>query len=98
MESKDGMEKSKKIAKMIVDRDVCISAGTCVAATPGVYRLDEENKAVFIRKDGKDTSDTTSPNELKDESATNEDLLLAAQSCPVQAIILYDKEGNQIYP
>jgi ferredoxin len=44
--------------------------------------LDEENKAAVIEPQGAD----------------NDTILLAAQSCPVQAISLYDEEGNRIYP
>jgi ferredoxin len=48
----------------------------------GVFQLDEENKAYIV-----------------DQNAADGDtILLAAQSCPVQAIIVYDEDGKQIYP
>lgn len=72
----------KKIAKIEVDRDVCIGAAPCVTVAPGVFQLDEENKAYVVDADGADA----------------ETILLAAQSCPVQAIRLFDEEGNQIFP
>lgn len=72
----------KKIAKIYVDRDLCIGAASCVAVAPGVFALDEENKAFVVSPDGAD----------------NETILLAAQSCPTKAIFLYDEDGNQIYP
>lgn len=74
--------KSVKIAKIYVDRDLCIGAAPCVVIAPGVFQLDDENKAVVMDAKGAD----------------DETILLAAQSCPVQAIILHDEEGNQIYP
>jgi len=71
-----------KIAKIIVDRDACIGAAPCVVVAPGVFQMDEENKAVVVNPIGAD----------------DETILLAAQACPVQAILLYDEAGNQIYP
>ncbi len=76
------MSKPLKISKVVVDRDLCIGAAPCVTVAPGVFQLDEENKAVVIDAKGAD----------------DETILLAAQACPVQAIIVYDEDGNQIYP
>ncbi|MDF1496447.1 MAG: ferredoxin [Patescibacteria group bacterium] len=73
---------TKKIAKIVVDRDLCIGAAPCVTVAPGVFQLDEENKAIIV--DAKGADDDT--------------ILLAAESCPVQAILLYDEDGEQIYP
>ena len=72
----------KKIGKIYIDRDLCIGAASCTAVAPEVFELDKENKAV-----------------VKDKNAADDEtLLLAAQACPTKAIILYDEEGNQIYP
>ena len=75
-------EKPPKIAKIVVDQDICIGSAPCVTIAPGVFQLNDDNKAYIV-----------DPN-----SADSETLLLAAQACPVQAIFLYDEEGNQIYP
>ena len=77
-----GDSNSVRIAKIIIDRDLCIGAASCVAIAPAVFALDEENKAYVVNPDGAD----------------NETILLAAQSCPTRAIILLDKDGNQIWP
>jgi ferredoxin len=74
--------KPLKIAKITVDRDLCIGAAPCVTVAPGVFQLDDENKAYVVDPKGAD----------------DDMILLAAQACPVQAIILHDEEGNQIYP
>lgn len=71
-----------KIAKIVVDRDLCIGAGSCVAITPEVFELDDKNKAVIINPKGAD----------------DEMIFLSAQSCPTRAIFLYDEDGNQIFP
>lgn len=70
--------------KVEILRDVCIGAATCVAAAPDAFELDNDNIAV-----------------LKDEweKTSDEEILQAAESCPVQAIILKDKEtGKQVFP
>lgn len=73
---------AKKIGKIVVDRNLCIGAASCVAVAPGVFELDAENKAVIHNPEGADY-DT---------------ILLAAKSCPTMAINVFDTEGNQIYP
>ncbi len=73
--------KKKKVFRVVVDRDLCIGAASCVALAPTVFELDNEAKAV-----------------VKSLEATDEEMLAAAQSCPTQAIFVYDEEGNQLYP
>ena len=69
--------------KVQVIRDLCIGAATCVALSPPVFVLDEENKAVI--QEGNDD--------------TPENILMAAQSCPTKAIIITDTEtGQQVWP
>ncbi len=75
-------KKPLKISKIVIDRELCIGAGPCVTVAPGVFQLDQDNKAVVINARGAD----------------DDTILLAAQSCPVQAISLFDEEDNQIYP
>ncbi len=68
--------------KVRIDRDQCIGVGNCVAAAPTVFKLDKSNKAVI----------------LKPESVDDDTLMSAAESCPVNAIIIEDDDGNQLYP
>lgn len=71
-----------KIGKIVVDRDLCIGAAPCIAVAASVFELDGENKAVV-----------TDANSVDDET-----LLMAAESCPTRAILLFDKEGKQVFP
>ncbi len=73
----------KKIHKIVVDRKACIGAATCIVVAPDAFELDNTNIAV-----------TKSNAHLMDDDT----LLMAAQSCPTSAIILYDENGNQIFP
>ena len=69
--------------KIEVDRELCYGFGDCVDSVPGVFELDGENTAIVV-----------DPN-----AADRDDLLIAAQDCPVDAIILTDPEtGEQVYP
>ena len=68
--------------KVRVDRDLCIGVGNCVAFAPTVFALDEESKAVV----------------LAPSSVDNDTLLEAAESCPANAIIVEDDEGQQLHP
>ena len=71
-----------KIAKIEVDRDACISVASCVDIAPEVFELDDEGKAI-----------------IKDPKGNPDDVILeSAQSCPVNAVILYDEDGNKIWP
>jgi len=81
-ETPERQKKTARIAKIYVDRDLCIGAASCVAIAPGVFQLDEENIAYVVDQN----------------AADNETILLAAQSCPTKAIILIDEDGRQIYP
>lgn len=69
--------------KIVVDRNLCIGAATCVAIAPKAFQLDNEAKAIIL----------PSANDETDQS-----LLDAAKSCPVAAIILSDETGAQVYP
>ena len=75
-------KEGSNISKIIVDRDLCIGVASCVTVSPATYKLDSENKAIVI-----------DPN-----AASDEEIMMAAQSCPTKAIILIDKSGKQIYP
>jgi ferredoxin len=72
----------KKIAKIVVDPNLCIGAAPCVTIASGVFQLGDDNKAYVVDKD----------------AADDDTILLAAQSCPVRAISLFDADGKQIYP
>lgn len=75
-------KEGSKIKKIVIDRDLCIGAASCIAVSGETYKLDGENKAVVI-----------DPNVLDDET-----LILSAESCPTKAILLFDENGNQIFP
>lgn len=69
--------------KVQVVRDLCIGAASCIAFSPDTFELDNEKKAII--KEG--------------SQETEENLMMAAQSCPTKAIIIIDTEtGEQVWP
>ena len=72
----------KKISKIVIDRDLCIGAASCIVISPDVFELDEENKAVIKDPD----------------ADTVKNIIAAAESCPTKAIFVYDEDGKQVYP
>ncbi len=68
--------------KVTVDRDMCTGIGNCVVVAPTVFKLDDKNKAVVL--------DITTVNKDK--------LVEAAESCPMEAIIVEDDNGEQLFP
>ena len=87
-----------KIKYLMVDRELCIGAASCVSVYPEVFQMDDENKAVILQKAGVQTSERTDVDMLEVSALDDDLLLLAAQSCPTAAIFLYDEEGNQVFP
>ena len=79
--------------KVIVDADKCLGFGSCVIVSPDVFRLDERpGQGVFRSRAKLDVLDEAGGKDY-------ENLLIAAQSCPTQAITIVDrKTGRRIYP
>lgn len=75
-------KEGSNIGKIVVDRDLCIGAASCIAVSGATYELDKENKAVVI-----------DPNAADDAT-----LMMSAESCPTKAILLFDKSGNKVFP
>lgn len=80
-----------------VDPDLCIGAGSCVAVDSSSFVLNDENKA-YVLDHGQAPE---APKYERTVEVTEEEfdrLMLAAQSCPVLAVIVLDEEGKQLYP
>ncbi len=70
-----------KIMKISIDHDLCIGCGACAAMAPEVFTLGKRGK-----------SEVKDPNASDDESVK-----IAAESCPVSAISLFEGE-KKIWP
>jgi len=74
--------RNSRTLRVHIDRERCIGSENCVASAPSVFRLDAEGKAVLLDPSTVDV----------------EALLLVAEICPTEAILLEDRAGNQIFP
>ena len=73
---------SRNRIRIEVDRTLCFGFGDCVDTAPDVFQLDDEDKATVIDPDG----------------AAADLIVEAAQNCPVDAIVILDEDGEQLYP
>jgi len=74
------------------DRDTCIGMFQCVAEWDGFERDSDAGKAVLV--DGEERDDGVFVREVPENAEL--DAKFAARSCPVDAIAVYDDDGEQI--
>jgi ferredoxin len=65
-----------------IDRTLCVGFGDCVTAAPDAFALDAHDVAVFVTPD----------------AVTREQLLRACASCPVDALTVWNENGEQVVP
>jgi ferredoxin len=65
-----------------IDRTLCVGFGDCVEAAPDAFELDSEGIATF----------------LAPGAGARDRLVNACESCPVDALTLWDEQGAQIVP
>jgi ferredoxin len=80
--SEDSHERVVGGLRVRIDRTLCVGFGDCVTAAPEAFVLDEDDVAVFRAP----------------ESVARECLLKACESCPVDALTVWDEDGEQIVP
>ena len=68
------VERETQGLRIVIDRDLCVGFGDCVAEAPDAFELDDEGVAVFTTPD----------------LAAKSRLLDACASCPVDAIVVYE--------
>jgi len=92
-ERQAALEEREGGLKVEVDPDKCLGFGSCVIVSPDVFRLDERpGQAVFRSQAKLDVLDESGGKDY-------ENLMIAAQSCPTQAITIVDrKTGKRVYP
>lgn len=68
--------------RVIIDRELCIGAGDCVAVAQAAFGLDRQNRVIL----------------LNPVSVAERLIWRAAERCPTDAIILEDAQGTPLYP
>ena len=82
MSAADREEREVGDLRIEIDRAVCVGFGDCVAAAPEAFVLDGQDLATFADPD----------------RVPREQLLAACDVCPVDAIIVWDRGGQQLVP
>ncbi|MFC3997335.1 ferredoxin [Nocardiopsis sediminis] len=67
-----------------VDEDMCIASGMCVGVAPGHFAFDDDTGLSKVVSDGVESGDDT--------------VIAAAESCPVEAILVRDRDGALLAP
>jgi len=76
------------------DRDTCIGMFQCVAEWDGFEKDKDAGKAILL-----DSEETDQDTFVADVPAEEElDAKFAARVCPVDAITVYDDDGEQLIP
>ena len=65
-----------------IDQTLCVGFGDCLEEAPEAFRLNEEGVATFTRP----------------ETVAHQRLLRACEACPVDALTVWDGQGNQLVP
>jgi ferredoxin len=76
------------------DRDTCIGMFQCVAEWDAFEEDKDAGKAVL--RDSDETDDGVFVREIPDDAEL--DAKFAARACPVDAIAVYDDDGEQLIP
>ena len=76
------------------DRDTCIGMFQCVAEWDGFERDEDAGKAVLV--DGDEESEDTFVREIPEDEEF--DAKFSARVCPVDAIKVFDDDGEQLIP
>ena len=82
MSVSDTEEREVHALRIQIDRGICVGFGDCVTEAPGAFALDEEGLVVFVDP----------------QTADREGLLFACAACPVDAILVWDLEGQPLVP
>jgi len=86
--------------RISVNPDLCFGAASCVTVSPSHFRLNDKNKAEVLEN----SEDVKAGNPIYEriieaDEAKKEELIMAARSCPVAAISIFNVEtGEKLYP
>lgn len=83
--------------KIKVDPNLCIGVAACVTVAPETFQLNNKNKAEVLDH-GQAPGGPSYEREIEVTEEELQNLLLAAESCPVLAVYIYDGEGRQLFP
>ena len=80
--------------KVEFDRDTCIGMFQCVSEWEAFEKDEEAGKAILVDSEERETD--VFVREVPD--CAEMDAKFAARTCPVDAITVYDDDGDQLFP
>lgn len=81
----DTAEKEIAGLTVVIDRESCIGSGACIKVAPQMLELDDQEIVTFTE-------------DAEDLDIGREQVLEACQVCPVDALSVYDEDGEQLVP
>lgn len=78
----DETEQRANGLRIVIDRALCVGFGDCVDVAPDAFALDGDGIVVFV-----------TPTRVEREC-----LLRACACCPVDALTVFDENGEQVVP
>jgi ferredoxin len=78
----DAVERSIGDLTVSIDRSRCVGFAQCVDESAQAFQLHDDEKVAFVVP----------------EQVTREDLLRACGACPVEALLVVDRDGRQLVP
>jgi ferredoxin len=86
--------------KISVDPIMCFGAAACVTVSPDHFALNNDGKAVVLDSGEKAKADSRIYERIIEaDDAKKDEIILAAKSCPVAAISVWNMEtGERLYP
>jgi ferredoxin len=80
--SSDDVERRVGDLTIRIDRDLCVGFGHCLEEAVGAFELGDDGVVRFANP----------------EEASRDDLVAACEVCPVEALLAFDPDGEQIVP
>jgi ferredoxin len=71
-----------------IEKNTCISTGNCIKLAPDVFEFDEKQIVAF----------TDGPEKAELSEADRDRIIEACSLCPVDALKVFDADGNQLVP
>lgn len=83
--------------RIVVDPDLCIGAASCVTVAPDNFVINTDNKAEVLDH-GQAPAGPSFERTVEVTAEEKDNIIMAAQSCPTLAVIIFDENDVQIYP
>ena len=77
-----------------VDHAACSGIGSCIETSSKFFQFDAENRAVVISNE---TGEAQAEQTLNVSDGEMQEILQAAESCPMIAVSILAENGSQIY-